>query len=186
MKKSVFIILTAIALGVTLTGCNDNSNANDKKDEETVIKENSSQDSEFSKEDQEIAARLEKGIMLYGEGVKGGNYLTTVHNGYSEKITIEEKKQTIYNVVVNLSVKNVRDDNKLVDATELKYELHDKNNKIYNGKVVAKLEPVRPDETIKINVFFEVPNIDDSYKFFVKSKIEPIEQYWVIDNLQKY
>lgn len=174
MKKLTCAIMTVLMTGSVLAACSE------EKEETTVVEQRSEQDEQMdngmSAEDQEAIARLEKGILLYGEGVKGGTYGITMNRAYADDATSVRAKVT---------VKNVRADGEAVDLSELRYELHDvAGNKTYEGNMVSSNNGFLPaTESMTYDISFNVPLIADDYQLYVISEIDPFDLYWEIKDL---
>lgn len=129
-------------------------------------------------EEKEDMSRLEQGILLVGESVKGGYYLVAVQSAYLNASNDS--------VMVNVSVKNVR--GQTIGLSELKYNLKDeKDGKIYKGKVLDQNPSdiqVKPNETVELKIAFEAPGTVDEYMFYIESSLDPLQTYWKIDKLQ--
>jgi hypothetical protein len=135
----------------------------------------------LTKDDQERINRLEKGILLFGEGHKGGYYGTTVISAYSEEINPSS-------IVVNVTIKNVRGEQ--IDLSELKYHLNDEQTtNSYNGKVLTDGNSseiyLQPNEWVELNIAFEVSDITHDYLFSIESSLDPINVQWKIDKLKQ-
>jgi len=76
----------------------------------------------------------------------------------------------------------------MIGLSELQYTLKDaKGGKSYQGKVLdEKLSTIqlKPNETVKLKIAFEVPSTTDEYMFYIESTLDPIEAHWNIDKLQ--
>jgi len=179
MRKS-FILLTLILVLVSVTAActqdkKDSAVENGPIEEPTAKNEN---EELINFEEKEDMSRLEQGILLVGESVKGGYYLTAVQNAYLNASNDS--------VVVNVSVKNVR--GQTIGLSELKYNLKDeKAGKAYEGKVLDQNPSgiqVTPNETVELKIAFEVPSIADEYMFYIESSLDPLGARWKIDKLQ--
>ncbi|HDR7963751.1 DUF4352 domain-containing protein [Bacillus wiedmannii] len=179
MRKS-FILLTLILVLVSFTAActqdkKDSAVENGPIEEPTAKNEN---EELINFEEKEDMSRLEQGILLVGESVKGGYYLTAVQNAYLNASNDS--------VVVNVSVKNVR--GQTIGLSELKYNLKDeKDGKTYEGKVLDQNPSdiqVKPNETVELKIAFEVPSTADEYMFYIESSLDPLGAHWKIDKLQ--
>jgi hypothetical protein len=177
--RKLFILLTLSLLFVSVTA----ACTQDKKD--STVEDSSTEEPTAKKENEELInfeqedmSRLEQGILLVGESVKGGYYLTAVQSAY-----VDGSNDSI---VVNVSVKNVR--GQMIGLSELKYTLKDeKEGKVYEGKVLDQNPSdiqVKPNETVELKIAFEVPSIADEYMFYMESSLDPLETHWKIDKLQ--
>ncbi|AZQ48822.1 DUF4352 domain-containing protein [Bacillus sp. GX] len=176
--RKLFILLTFILVLVSITA----ACTQDKKDsavenvplEEPTAKNENEELINF----EEDMSRLEQGILLVGESVKGGYYLSAVKSAY-----LNDSNDSI---VVNVSVKNVR--GQMIGLSELKYNLKDeKDGKTYEGKVLDQNPSdiqVKPNETVELKIAFEVPSTADEYMFYIESSLDPIGAHWKIDKLQ--
>lgn len=73
--------------------------------------------------------RLEKGILLYGEGAKGGYYGSTVENAKYEKA------DKMGYITARVTINNVREDGKTIDLAGIKYFVKDEQTgKMYKGQ----------------------------------------------------
>ncbi|MBU5218040.1 DUF4352 domain-containing protein [Bacillus albus] len=177
--RKLFILLTFILVLVSITA----ACTQDKKDsavenvplEEPTAKNENEELINFEEEDM---SRLEQGILLVGESVKGGYYLSAVKSAY-----LNDSNDSI---VVNVSVKNVR--GQMIGLSELKYNLKDeKDGKTYEGKVLDQNPSdiqVKPNETVELKIAFEVPSTADEYMFYIESSLDPLGAHWKIDKLQ--
>lgn len=179
IRKS-FILLTLILVLVSVTAActqdkKDSAVENGPIEEPTAKNEN---EELINFEEKEDMSRLEQGILLVGESVKGGYYLATVQSAY-----LNANNDS---VVVNVSVKNVR--GQTIGLSELKYNLKDeKDGKAYEGKVLDQNLSdiqVKPNETVELKIAFEVPGTTDEYMFYIESSLDPLETNWKIDKLQ--
>ncbi|MGH0587938.1 DUF4352 domain-containing protein [Bacillus mycoides] len=179
MRKS-FILLTLILVLVSVTAActqdkKDSAVENDPIEEPTAKNEN---EELINFEEKEDMSRLEQGILLVGESVKGGYYLATVQSAY-----LNANNDS---VVVNVSVKNVR--GQTIGLSELKYNLKDETDgKAYEGKVLDQNPSdiqVKPNETVELKIAFEVTSTTDEYMFYIESSLESLEAHWKIDKLQ--
>ncbi|MEC3471048.1 MULTISPECIES: DUF4352 domain-containing protein [Bacillus] len=178
--KKLSILLTFILVLVSVTAaCTqdkiDSAVENGPIEEPTAKNEN---EELINFEEKEDMSRLEQGILLVGESVKGGYYLTAVQSAYLNASNDS--------VVVNVSVKNVR--GQTIGLSELKYNLKDeKDGKTYKGTVLDQNPSdiqVKPNETVELKIAFEVPGTADEYMFYIESSLDPLETYWKIDKLQ--
>ncbi|MDD0819119.1 hypothetical protein BUE63_18950 [Bacillus sp. MB353a] len=179
MRKS-FILLTFILVLVIVTAActqdkKDSAVENSPIEEPTEKNEN---EELINFEEKEDMSRLEQGILLVGESVKGGYYLSAVHSAY-----LNDSNDS---VVVNVSVKNIR--GQTIGLSELKYNLKDeKDGKTYDGKVLDQNPSdiqVKPNETVELKIAFEVPSTADEYMFYIESSLDPLGAHWKIDKLQ--
>ena len=178
--RKLFILLTLILVLASVTAActqdkKDSAVENGPIEEPTAKNEN---EELINFEEKEDMSRLEQGILLVGESVKGGYYLATVQNAYLNASNDS--------VVVNVSVKNVR--GQMIGLSELKYNLKDeKDGKAYEGKVLDQNPSdiqVKPNETVELKIAFEVPSTADEYMFYIESSLESLEAHWKIDKLQ--
>lgn len=176
--RKLFILFTLSLLLVSVTAActqnkKDNAVENGSIEEPTKKKENE----ELINFEQEDMSRLEQGILLLGESIKGGYYLTNVHSAYLNGSN--------HSVVVNVSVKNVRGE--MIGLSDLKYTLKDeKVGESYEGKVLDQNPSniqLKPNETVELKIAFEVPGTTDEYMFYIESSLDPIEVHWKIDKL---
>ncbi|MEM4992657.1 hypothetical protein WKH56_08950 [Priestia sp. SB1] len=196
MKKIVIATIGALALSSTLAACSWETES--KSVDEEVVNEKQKQSSEndpnaVSKEEEARLKRMEKGILVYGEGTKGGLYLTTVNTAYSERIMPEDgnNSRSPYMVVVSVKVANVSDNGKIADLSELRFNLNDsKTDKNFEGRLLPDRNPMtyklEPNNSLTLDVSFEVPTIEDKYMFNIESKADPITDEWEVTNLNKF
>ncbi|MDU9693929.1 hypothetical protein O0Q50_22370 [Priestia aryabhattai] len=196
MKKIVIATIGAFALSSTLVACSWETES--KSVDEEVVNEKQKQSSEndpnaVSKEEEARIKRMEKGILVYGEGTKGGLYLTTVNTAYSERIMPEDgnNSRNPYMVVVSVKVANVSDNGKIADLSELRFNLNDsKTDKNFEGRLLPDRNPMtyklEPNNSLTLDVSFEVPTIEDKYMFNIESKADPITDKWEVTNLNKF
>ncbi|HDX9578258.1 TPA: hypothetical protein ROX88_001784 [Bacillus pseudomycoides] len=179
-KLSILLTLSLVFISVTAACTQDKKDSaveNDSIEEPTVKNEN---EELTNFEEKDRIRRLEQGISLVGEGIKGGYYSTTVQSAY-----LNDSNDSI---VVNVSVKNVR--GQMIGLSELKYTLKDeKDGKAYEGKVLNQNPPpydiqVKPNETVELKIAFEVSGTADEYMFYIESSLDPLETHWKIDKLQ--
>jgi hypothetical protein len=178
--RKLFILLTLILVLASVTAActqdkKDSAVENGPIEEPTAKNEN---EELINFEEKEDMSRLEQGILLVGESVKGGYYLATVQNAYLNASNDS--------VVVNVSVKNVR--GQMIGLSELKYNLKDeKDGKAYEGKVLDQNPSdiqVKPNETVELKIAFEVTSTADEYMFYIESSLESLGAHWKIDKLQ--
>ncbi|MEI5924884.1 DUF4352 domain-containing protein [Bacillus sp. TD10] len=182
--RKLFILLTFILVLVSITAActqdkKDSAVENVPLEEPTAKNENEELiNFEEEEEEEEDMSRLEQGILLVGESVKGGYYLSAVKSAY-----LNDSNDS---VVVNVSVKNVR--GQTIGLSELKYNLKDeKDGKTYEGKVLDQNPSdiqVKPNETVELKIAFEVPSTADEYMFYIESSLDPLGAHWKIDKLQ--
>lgn len=196
MKKLVIATIGALALSSTLVACSWETES--KSVDEEVVNEKQKQTSKddpnaVSKEEEARIKRMEKGILVYGEGTKGGLYLTTVNTAYSEMNFPEggNNKPNLYTVVVSVKIDNVSDSGKIANLSELKFNLNDpKTDKNYDGRLLPDRNPMtsklEPNNSLTLDVSFEVPTIEDKYMFSVESEADPITDKWEVTNLNKF
>ncbi|OQR55240.1 DUF4352 domain-containing protein [Bacillus sp. CDB3] len=177
-KLSILLTFILVLVSVTVACTPDKKDSaveNGPIEEPTAKNEN---EELINFEEKEDMSRLEQGILLVGESVKGGYYLTTVQSAYLNASNDS--------VVVNVSVKNVR--GQMIGLSELKYNLKDeKDGKVYEGKVLDQNPSdiqVKPNETVKLKIAFKVPGTADEYMFHIESSLDPLETNWKIDKLQ--
>ncbi|WP_002150160.1 DUF4352 domain-containing protein [Bacillus cereus] len=177
-KLSILLTLILVLVSVTAACTQDKKDStveNGPIEEPTTKNEN---EELINFEEKEDMSRLEQGILLVGESVKGGYYLTTVQSAHLNASNDS--------VVVNVSVKNVR--GQMIGLSELKYNLKDeKDGKVYEGKVLDQNPSdiqVKPNETVELKIAFEVPGTADEYMFYIESSLDPLETNWKIDKLQ--
>lgn len=178
--RKLFILLTLILVLASVTAActqdkKDSAVENGPIEEPTAKNEN---EELINFEEKEDMSRLEQGILLVGESVKGGYYSATVQNAY-----LNANNDS---VVVNVSVKNVR--GQMIGLSELKYNLKDeKDGKAYEGKVLDQNPSdiqVKPNETVELKIAFEVTSTADEYMFYIESSLESLGAHWKIDKLQ--
>ncbi|HHY72169.1 MAG TPA: hypothetical protein GX497_02880 [Bacillus bacterium] len=182
MRNNIFLSILSIMIVTIMSACTqDNSNDLTENDKVTTTSQNNeTYTMGLSTDDQERIARMEKGILLYGESTKGGYFSTRVHSAYLEETNPSS-------IVVNVTIKNVRGEQ--IDISELKYHLNDeKSKKSYNGKVLTDKIPsetiILANESRELNISFDVPEITDEYMFSVESSLDPVDIRWKIDNLK--
>jgi len=195
MKKVVIATIGALALSSTLAACSWETES--KSVDEEVVNEKQKQSSEndpnaVSKEEARLK-RMEKGVLVYGEGTKGGLYLTTVNTAYTERIVPEDgnNSRSPYIVVVSVKIANVSDSGNVANLSELKFNLNDpKTDKNFDGRLLADRNPMtsrlEPNNSLTLDVSFEVPTIEDKYMFSIDSKADPITDEWEVTNLNKF
>ncbi|MDC2866450.1 DUF4352 domain-containing protein [Bacillus sp. BP-3] len=179
-KLSILLTLSLVFVSVTAACTQDKKDSaveNDSIEEPTAKNENKEL---IDFEEKEKMIRLEQGILLVGESIKGGYYLATVQSAY-----LNDSNDSI---VVNVSIKNVR--GQMIGLSELKYTLKDeKDGKVYEGKLLDQNPPpydiqVKPNETVELKIAFEVPGTANKYMFYIESSLDPLETHWKIDKLQ--
>jgi len=195
MKKAFIVTIGALVLGSTLSACSwtSSSKSTDEEPPKVSSKQSSENDSNsISKKEEEKMKRMEKGILVYGEGVKGGLYLTTVNTAYSENNLPEgTSNRSPYTVDVSVKIKNVSDDGQIADLSELKFNLNDpKMDKNFDGRLLPDRNPMtyrlEPNNSLTLTVSFDVPTIEDKYMFGIESKKDPITDEWEITGLNKF
>ncbi|PEF43833.1 hypothetical protein CON22_24750 [Bacillus cereus] len=179
MRKLYILLTLSLVFGIATTACTQ-----DKKDSavenrsiEKPTEENENEEL-MNFDEKEDMSRLEQGILLVGESIKGGYYLTAVKSAY-----LNDNNDS---VIVNVSVKNVRD--QMIGLSELNYTLkNEKDRMTYEGKVLDQNPSdiqVEPNETVELKIAFEVPDTTDEYMFYMESSLDPLEAHWKIDRLQ--
>ncbi|TXC86067.1 hypothetical protein FS935_18655 [Metabacillus litoralis] len=136
-------------------------------------------------EEQNQIERMEQGMMVYGEAVKGGYYGTTVESSY-----IEELAENKHLIVIKVNVRNVRDGEELISPSELKFELNEeKEDRKYIGEIRSIQNPkevfIQSNNSLTFEVSFEVEEVSDEYKFYIVSSLDPIPTHWLIDDLKR-
>ncbi|MEI4803776.1 hypothetical protein ACIGHG_19580 [Bacillus sp. NPDC077411] len=137
------------------------------------------------KKSKEISEEKEKNILLYEEFAKGGSYRATVENA---KYKIVDK---MGNITTRVTINNVRNDEKTIDLSEIKYFVKDeKTGKKYEGQPMPihedkfKNVPVGYALTFEISFTMKNPPKDlNNMYLYMDSKIDPLDTYWKLDNL---
>jgi hypothetical protein len=179
-KKTLLSILSIMVVTIISAYTQyygNNLIANDNETN-TQNKEVFTEDKGLSTDIRERIDRLEKGILLFGEGAKGSYYLTKVNSAYLEETNPGS-------IVVKVTIKNVR--GKQIDLSELKYLLKDeKNNNSYIGKVLTTNIPseININELRELDISFDIPDMADEYMFSVESSLDPMDVRWKVDNLK--
>lgn len=194
MKKIFYVIPLAltIASGMVLTACGTQETSNEKEHGSTEISNkkdnpttnNAENDGSVAKDEEaKRMERIEKGIMIYGESVKGSDYLTTVTGAQYNN---DKSKQGIVTAVIN--VKNVREDGQAVNLSEMNFNLEDKSaSKSYKGTVISPEDnfyKLSANEALTFEVDFKIPHLSKGFMLHIKSKVDPIDAAWKINNLE--
>lgn len=185
MRKLLYITIGTLVLISVSTACGES--IEESKIQTGTVRDTVNEQSEqvaLSNDELKRMERLEKGIMLFGETVKGGSYSTTVNSAKSKSIEKSKNKS----VIVSVTIRNVRDDGKIVDPSELKFNLsEDLESTSYEGEILLRKSTrthIQPNESLSLDVSFEVSNVSEEYRFYVLSNIDPIEPYWKIHNIK--
>ncbi|MEH7604454.1 MULTISPECIES: hypothetical protein [Priestia] len=183
MKSLVKVTCTAFILTSLMAACNEQTTST--KQEETNHKVEAATQSKKSKEMSE-EERLEKGILLYGQSSKGGYYGATVENAKYEKAD-----KTGY-ITARITINNVREDQKTIDLSEIKYSVKDeKTGKTYKGQAMPMYEdkfktvPAGYSLTFEVSFMMEKPPKDlNNMYLYMDSKVDPFtDTHWKLDNL---
>lgn len=187
MKNLIKVTCTAFIVTSLLAACNEETAT---KPEETLNKieetPNKIEESISSKEMAEIE-RLEKGILLYGEKAKGGYYRATVENAKYEEV------DKLGSLTARVTIDNVRDDEKTVDLSEIKYFVKDeKTGKTYEGQAMPMYEdkfktvPSGYSLTFEVSFMIENPPKDlNNLYLYMDSKLDPFANtQWELNNIE--
>ncbi|WPL43547.1 hypothetical protein [Priestia megaterium] len=199
MKKSFYAMLAALTIGSSLTACsNSEDKAEDKPKEKTHVAASTAEAPTTDHEDGEKATpeeiaqieRMDKGILLYGEGNKGGDYSSTVENaGYRVQT---EGKDTVGIITARVTIQNVREDNQTVDLSEIDFSVQDeKTGKSYDGQAMPfdedKFKTVPAGYSLTFDVSFMIKNPPknvDNFYLYMNSSVDPYEDiHWQLNNL---
>lgn len=200
MKKSFYVLLAALTIGSSLTACsNSEDKAEDKPKEKMQVEAASTAEPRKADHEEgekatpeEIAQmeRMDKGILLYGEGNKGGDYSSTVENaGYKVQ---KEGKDTVGIINARVSIQNVREDNQTVDLSEIQFSVKDeKTGKSYDGQPIVfdedKFKKVPAGYSLAFDVTFLVKNPPknvDNFYLYMDSSVDPYgDIHWKLDKL---
>ncbi|MGG2015303.1 hypothetical protein [Bacillus sp. S10(2024)] len=137
------------------------------------------------KKSKEISENMEKDALLYGEFIKGGFYRATVENAKYETV------DNMGNITTHVTINNVRNDEKAIDLSEIKYFVKDeKTGQKYEGQPMPIYEdklknvPVGYALTFEISFMMKNPPKDlNNMYLYMDSKIDPLDTYWKLDNL---
>ncbi|AVD54562.1 hypothetical protein BEH_24685 (plasmid) [Priestia filamentosa] len=178
MKSLVKVTCSALILTSLMVGCSEQTTSTKQKETHHKVEV---KPKEMSEEE-----RLEKGILLYGQSSKGGYYLATVENAEYAK-----EDETGY-LTARVTINNVRDDEKSIDLSEIKYTVKDeKLGKTYEGQAMPmdedKFKNVPVSDSLTFNVSFEMENppkdLNNLY-LYLESNIDPFaDTHWKLDNL---
>ncbi|MBU3570726.1 hypothetical protein IUK39_11150 [Priestia aryabhattai] len=200
MKKNVVLSVSAFMLALSLSACNSSGNkaqeTNKEKVAEAASNESTAEDNSGSEkttpEEIEEVQRLEKGILLYGQSFKGGDYGSTVeHATYT---VAQEDKDKLGIISARVTIKNVREDLKSVDLSDIEFSVKDeKSGKVYEGQPLIedeqKFKQVPPGYSLTFNVQFFIKNPPKNVKHFylyMDSSIDPFEDtHWQLDGLSE-
>lgn len=194
MKTLIKVTCTAFIVTGLLAACSEETAT---KPEETPIKveetatkpketPNKVEESISSKDMTEIE-RLEKGILLYGEKAKGGYYRATVENAKYEEV------DKLGSLTARVTIDNVRDDEKTVDLSEIKYFVKDeKTDKTYEGQAMPMYEdkfktvPSGYSLTFEVSFMIENPPKDlNNLYLYIDSKLDPFTNTkWKLNNIE--
>ncbi|WP_394549267.1 hypothetical protein [Priestia aryabhattai] len=183
MKSLMKVTCTAFIFTSLMAACSEKTST--PKQETTQHKVEASTKQKKSKEMSE-EERLEKGILLYGEGAKGGYYGSTVENAKYEKA------DKMGYITARVTINNVREDGKTIDLSEIKYSVKDeKTGKMYKGQAMPMYEdkfkavPAGYSLTFDVSFMMEKPPKDlNNMYLYMDSKIDPfVDTHWKLDNL---
>ncbi|WP_461673159.1 hypothetical protein [Priestia megaterium] len=161
-QKTAYIALVTTSL---MAACSETSAVNSSnKPEKTKLTDRSDEIEEKStkgieNQEQEEWKHLNKGMLARYEG-------TTLIDSSSEE---DENLSTIK---VELEVKNIRNDGKSEDLSEVKYSIKNKEtDEDFTGKAVPvsreEFENLSPNATIAYNVIFKIDNIKNLNKCYL-------------------
>lgn len=196
MKKFIGVLATGVVLTGLLSACGAKEEAVEKpkKVEAAATTEPRKADHEEGEKatPEEIAQieRMDKGILLYGEGNKGGYYSSTVENaGYSVQ---KEGKDTVGFIKSRVTIQNVRENNLAVDLSEIHFSVKDeKTGKSYDGQPIVfdedKFTKVPAGYSLTFDVTFTVKNPPknvDNFYLYMDSAVDPYgDIHWKLDKL---
>lgn len=200
MKKNVGLAVVAFTLALSLSACNSSGNkekgTKKEKVTEAVSSESTADDNSGGEQatPEEIAEveRLEKGILLYGQSFKGGDYGATVEHATYE--VAQEGKDKIGVISARVTIKNVREDLKNVDLSNIQYSIkNEKTGKSYEGQPLIedeqKFKQVPPGYSLTFDVKFLMKNPPKNVSHFylyMDSSIDPFEDtHWQLDELSE-
>ena len=180
MKTLIKVTCTAFMVTSLMAACSEETTT---KREEIP---NKVEEPTLSKEMSEIE-RLEKGILLYGEKAKGGYYGATIENAKYEEV------DKVGSLTARVTIDNVRDDEKTVDLSEIKYLVKDeKTGKTYEGQVMPmnedkfKTVPSGYSLTFEVSFMIENPPKDlNNLYLYIDSKLDPFTDIqWKLNNIE--
>ncbi|YCA45102.1 hypothetical protein M1E11_07940 [Bacillus sp. JZ8] len=182
MKSFLKVTCTAFILTSLMTACSEAKETAkvepSKEVESTLSPEEQQQQLEIEK--------LEKGILFYGESVKGGDYGISVLDGSYGKTN--EDSGTIK---AQVEVKNVHDNGTGVTLLPLEFWVE---NEKTNQKVIGKALPddaqkftnLPQGQSIVFDVSFLIKDTEELENFYlyIDSKNDPFANaHWKLDNL---
>jgi hypothetical protein len=182
MNSFLKVTCTAFILTSLMTACSEEKETAQvepsKEVESTLSPEEKQQKLEIE--------RVEKGILFYGEGAKGGDYGVSVLDG-----TYEKANEGSGTIKAQVEVKNVHDDGTAVTLFPLEFWV--KNEKT-NQKVIGKALPndaqkfanLPQGQSIVFDVSFSIKDTEELENFYlyIDSKNDPFANaHWKLDNL---
>lgn len=200
MKKNVVLSVSAFVLALSLSACNSAENKAQETNKEKVTEaasnestaEDNSEGGKATPEEIEEMQRLEKGILLYGQSFKGGDYGATVER--ATYTVTKEGKDNPGIISARVTIKNVREDSKSVDLSDIQFSVKDeKSGKVYEGQPLIedeqKFKQVPPGYSLTFDVQFFMKNPPKNVKHFylyMDSSIDPFEDtHWQLDGLSE-
>ncbi|MGG3271413.1 hypothetical protein ABEP16_21115 [Priestia aryabhattai] len=200
MKKNIVLIVSAFMLTLSLSACNSSGNKAQETNKEKVVEaasnestaEDNSGGEKATPEEIDEMQRLEKGILLYGQSFKGGDYGATVeHATYT---VTQEGKDNSGIISARVTIKNVREDSKSVDLSNIQFSVKDeKSGKFYEGQPLIedeqKFKQVPPGYSLTFDVQFFIKNPPKNVNYFylyMDSSIDPFEDtHWQLEGLSE-
>jgi hypothetical protein len=193
MKKFIGVLATGVVLTGLLSACGAKEEAVEKPkkvEAAAAAATNSEEGEKATPEEVAQMERMDKGILLYGESNKGGDYLSTVENaGYKVQ---KEGKDMVGIINARVSIQNVRDDKQTVDLSEIDFSVKDeKTGKSYDGQPIVfdedKFKKVPAGYSLAFDITFLVKNppknVDDFY-LYMDSAVDPYSDiHWKLDKL---
>lgn len=200
MKKNVVLGVSTFILALNLSACNSSGNKAQETNKEKVVEaasnestaEDNSGGENATPEEIDEMQRLEKGILLYGQSFKGGDYGATVE--HATYIVTQEGKDNPGIISARVTIKNVREDSKSVDLSNIQFSVkNEKSGKFYEGQPLIeneqKFKQVPSGYSLTFDVQFFIKNPPKNVNYFylyMDSSIDPFEDtHWQLDELSE-
>ncbi|MCR8927417.1 hypothetical protein NLI92_002801 [Priestia megaterium] len=189
--KTTYISMT-IATMMTACGTDTTDNSANKAEKVQIINATHGEEIRKAKileqENNKDRKRLEEGILVYGQGIKGDFSTKSI-----QEATYKESNKNFGIVTAKIEVKNIRKDKKPYDLSEFKYFVRDsKTGDTFKGEAIPssleKFENLPSNTTIKYDIAFKVKkkdNLNNNY-LYIDSDIEPSSRIsWHLNGLTK-
>ncbi|GAA5416541.1 hypothetical protein Pryu01_01576 [Paraliobacillus ryukyuensis] len=191
MKKNILLIIVLLISALFIGACQQDSNTQENVKNDGKVNSSVKEDEGIEETEEERLKRQESGLNLYGEGVKDKDYGITLQTAYSETNIFRESK-TDKPFAVNAVVKVANATDQQVNASNIGFTLTSENSSnSYTGELFSSMNPsdleLNPEESVYLQVTFEVDAIEPAYMFSVGVFNNPNweEVKWKVEDLEE-